>query len=61
MARRINPQTTQRTEPFFIQILQRTGDLIDCRTEPIEQTLAGVCHQDAARRTVQQANPETFL
>ena len=39
MARCINSQTTHRTQPFLVQILQRTGDLIDCRPKLVEQAL----------------------
>jgi hypothetical protein len=42
MARCVDPQTTHRTQPFVIQILQRTGDLLDCRPKLVEQALASI-------------------
>jgi hypothetical protein len=52
LARRVDPQTAHRTEPFLVQILQRAGNLIDCWPQSIEQTQAGSSHRNAARRTV---------
>jgi hypothetical protein len=52
MARRVDPQPTHRAKPFFVEIFQRAGDLIDCRPQPIEQTPAGIGDRNAARRTV---------
>jgi hypothetical protein len=42
MARCIDSQTTQWTLPFLVQILQRTGNLIDGWPKLFEQPLARV-------------------
>jgi hypothetical protein len=50
---RIDPQPPHGSLALLIQILERTGDLIDCRSQPIEQTPAGVGERHAARRAMQ--------
>jgi len=46
---------------LLVQVLERAGDLADCRPQPLEQAHAGVGHRYAARRAVQQAHLETLL
>ena len=42
MARCVDSQTTHRTQPFLVQILQRAGDLFDRRPKLAEQALASI-------------------
>ena len=58
---RIDPQPPQGPLALLVQVLERAGDLIDRRPQPLEQAQAGVGHRHAAGRAVQQAHPETLL
>ena len=57
----VDLQPSHGAAALLVQVFQRAGDLIDRRPQPLEQAMAGVGHRHAARRTVQQAHPETLL
>ena len=45
----------------MVQVLERAGDLVDRRPQPLEQVQAGLGHRHAAGRAVQQAHSEALL
>ena len=58
---RVDAEPPERTAPLTIQVVQRTGDLVDRRAQPFEEATSGVGRRDAPRRAVQQANPHAFF
>ena len=58
---RIDPQPPHGPLALLVQVLERAGDLADCRPQPLEQAQAGVGHRHAACRAVEQTYPETPL
>ena len=57
----IETQAPEGMPLLALQVVKSPGDLLDRRPKPVEQAQARIGERDAARRAVQQAEPEALL
>ena len=57
----IETQAPEGMPLLALQVVKSPGDLLDRRPKPVEQAQARIGERDAARRAVQQSEPEAFL
>jgi hypothetical protein len=53
----IEAQAPEGMPLLALEVLQSLGDLLDRRSQPVEQAQAGIGERDAAGRAVQQSDP----